>query len=107
LTVLSVELHVTTRGGLKPDPQFDAVMAICYHIRNDWPTNNPVTMETTYEYTGVIVLTTPTTDKLCNKSTSKLSDEFLSFSGLPTEIDVLYAKSEQDLFVQLVELVRK
>jgi len=105
--VLSVELHVTTRGGLKPDPQFDAVMAICYHIRNDWPTNDPVSMETTNEYTGVIVLTTTTTDKLSNRSTNKLDDEFLSFSGLPTEIDILYAKSEQDLFHQLVELVRK
>ena len=105
--MLSVELHVTTRGGLKPDPQFDAVMAVCYHIRNDWPTNDPVTMEITHEYTGVIVVTMITADESCSEPTKRLNDKFLLFSGLPTEIDILYAESERDLFHKLVELVRK
>jgi len=107
LTVMSVEIHVTTRGGLKPDPQFDAVAAICYHIRNDWPTSDPVTMETVHEYTGLIVAAMTTTNESDNESTKIINDEFLSFSGLPTELDIFYAKTERDLLHKLVELVRK
>ena len=37
LTCLSVELHVRTRASLRPDPEFDPVLAIFYFIHNDWP----------------------------------------------------------------------
>ena len=37
LTSLSVEVHVHTRGKLRPDPEFDPVLAIFYFIHNDWP----------------------------------------------------------------------
>ena len=36
LTCLSVELHVRTRASLRPDPEFDPVLAIFYFIHNDW-----------------------------------------------------------------------
>lgn len=37
LTRLSVELHVRTRGSLRPDPEFDPILAVFYFIHNDWP----------------------------------------------------------------------
>jgi len=100
-----VEVHVNTRGGLNPDPQFDAVMAICYHVNNDWPLSNSVTMATTHQYTGVIAVTPATIDS-CN-SQSKMQCDFLSLSGLPTELDISYVASEEALLTKLVELVRR
>lgn len=34
---MSVEVHVHTRGSLKPDPELDPVLAIFYFIHHDWP----------------------------------------------------------------------
>ena len=33
--MLSVELHVRTRRSLRPDPEFDVICAIFYHIENE------------------------------------------------------------------------
>ena len=40
LTTMSVEVHVRTRGNLKPDPEMDPILAIFYFIHNDWPSSN-------------------------------------------------------------------
>ncbi|CAG9769330.1 unnamed protein product [Ceutorhynchus assimilis] len=37
LTTMIMELHIRTRGDLKPDPQFDNICAIFYSIYNDVP----------------------------------------------------------------------
>lgn len=37
MTSLTVELHVRTRALLRPDPEFDPVLAVFYYIHNDWP----------------------------------------------------------------------
>ena len=37
---MSVEIHVRTRGKLRPDPSLDPVLAIFYHVHNDWPLNS-------------------------------------------------------------------
>ena len=103
---MSVELHVNTRGGLNPDPQFDAIMAICYHINNDWSPSNSNTMATTHHYTGVIAVTPAVTSNDCNKL-NNLESDFLSLSGLSTELDVSYADSEEALLTKLVQLVRR
>ena len=34
---MSVEVHVRSRGSLRPDPEFDPVLALFYYIHNDWP----------------------------------------------------------------------
>lgn len=47
LTILSMEIHVSTRGDLKPDPAYDQINAIFYSIVEDRP--NP------QNRTGVIV----------------------------------------------------
>lgn len=35
VTLLSVELHVRTRKDLRPDPEFDPICAIFYHVQTD------------------------------------------------------------------------
>lgn len=32
-----MELHVRTRASLRPDPEFDPILALFYYIHNDWP----------------------------------------------------------------------
>ena len=34
---MSIEIHVHTRGKLRPDPSLDPVLAIFYCVHNDWP----------------------------------------------------------------------
>lgn len=37
---MSVELHVRTRGGLRPDPEWDPVLTVFYYIHHDYPQSN-------------------------------------------------------------------
>ncbi|RZB70336.1 DNA polymerase zeta catalytic subunit [Asbolus verrucosus] len=37
ITIMSVELHVQTRGDLKPDPAYDSIEAVFYSITEDSP----------------------------------------------------------------------
>ena len=37
ITVMSLEIHVTTRQKLLPDPEFDSVSAFFYSVHNDVP----------------------------------------------------------------------
>lgn len=99
-------MHIDTRGGLNPDPQFDSVMAICYHVNNDWSLSKPDAMATAHQYSGVIAINM-TTDATCTNGQSIVQSDFLSLSGLPTELDITYADSEEVLFIKLVELVRR
>lgn len=107
MTILSVEVHVDTRGGLNPDPQFDSVMAICYHVNNDWSLSKSDAMATAHQYSGVIAINTTTTDATRTDGQSIVHSDFLSLSGLPTELDITYVDSEEVLFTKLVELVRR
>ena len=40
VTTMSLELHVRTRGKLKPDPEWDPILAAFYHVHNDWPSRD-------------------------------------------------------------------
>ena len=40
LTAMSVELHVRTRGSLRPDPEWDPVLTLFYYIHHDYPHSN-------------------------------------------------------------------
>lgn len=39
LTLMSLEVHVVTRENLRPDPQYDPIVALFYAIYNDIPTD--------------------------------------------------------------------
>ncbi|XP_052901869.1 DNA polymerase zeta catalytic subunit isoform X2 [Anopheles moucheti] len=41
LTILSLEVHVNTRGELRPNPSTDPIAAIFYRIHNDVPSDHP------------------------------------------------------------------
>uniref|UniRef100_A0A182NQU6 DNA polymerase n=1 Tax=Anopheles dirus TaxID=7168 RepID=A0A182NQU6_9DIPT len=41
LTILSLEIHVNTRGDLRPNPSTDPIVAIFYRIHNDVPPDHP------------------------------------------------------------------
>ena len=33
---MSTEVHIRSRQGLKPDPEWDPVLVVFYHVHNDW-----------------------------------------------------------------------
>lgn len=51
LTVMSVEVHASNRGDLRPDPEHDPVEAVFYSIFNDVPPEKGTRKET-----GVIIV---------------------------------------------------
>ena len=46
LTVVSLELHVETRGDLRPDPEFDSIQGLFYSVFNDVPPERGTRHET-------------------------------------------------------------
>ena len=53
---MSVELHVKTRGSLRPDPEWDPVLAIFYYIHHDYPQSNPAGGHPRISILGVIAI---------------------------------------------------
>ncbi|XP_059350922.1 DNA polymerase zeta catalytic subunit-like isoform X2 [Daphnia carinata] len=94
LTILSVELHIETRQSLRPDPEFDAVIALFYTVTNDVPLHSP----TPDMVTGVIVIDPEKTPESNQKS------KFFRRSGI-VNVEFLSVGSEAALFEQLRELV--
>ncbi|XP_044259688.1 DNA polymerase zeta catalytic subunit [Tribolium madens] len=78
ITILSLELHIQTRGDLKPDPAYDSIRAIFYKIVEDGPGGNVC---------GIITL-----DRL------KLSE---------VRCDLMNVSTEEELLNEFVKLVQK
>ena len=55
VTTMSVEVHVRSRLGLSPDPEWDPVLVLFYHIHNDWPADNSG-WDKTNERSGLIAM---------------------------------------------------
>lgn len=91
---MSLELHIETRQSLRPDPEFDAVIALFYTVTNDVPLDSP----TPDMVTGVIVVDPEETPESNQKS------KFFSRAGI-VNVEVLSVSSEAALFEQLRELV--
>ena len=53
---MSVELHVRTRGSLRPDPEWDPILAIFYYIHHDYSHPNPVWGHPKISILGVIAI---------------------------------------------------
>ena len=53
---MSVELHVKTRGSLRPDPEWDPILAIFYYIHHDYPHSNPAGGHPRISILGVIAI---------------------------------------------------
>lgn len=51
ITVLSLEVLTESRGDLKPDPEFDAILSLFFHVHNDVPLESGKTT-----FTGALIV---------------------------------------------------
>lgn len=87
---MSLELHYETRQNLKPDPEFDPVIALFYTITNDVPLDSSIPAMVT----GAIVV---------DDEEGRKSNLFRS-TGV-VNIDALPVTSEVALYREFVKLV--
>ena len=112
LCTMSMELHISTREKLRPDPAFDPIEAVFYCLRNDAP-------ETSIKSSQIIgmIITDPfkdLDDKAIKSPSSKSSMSMaqkirtlLHKTGLSMkEIEVCVTDTELELIMNLVEIVR-
>lgn len=93
LTTMVIELHIRTRGELRPDPQLDNVCAIFYSIFNDVPNANRSKVK------GVIAVNCLPAEFGVPRS------DFLY--GIAIDCDVTYVESEEALIHTFVNLVNE
>nr|XP_031826946.1 DNA polymerase zeta catalytic subunit isoform X1 [Nomia melanderi] len=91
LTVLSLEIHVITRGKLLPDPEHDPIEAIFYAIYNDIPLSS----DTEQIVHGAIVVNS-------SMENSKIKNIYSTSAMCTTS----YVSSEKDLLNSLIILLR-
>lgn len=89
-----MELHIETRQNLRPDPEFDAVMALFYTITNDVPLESP----TPEMVTGVIIVDPEDVPGPNQRSRLLNRTAIVNF-------EVISVTSEFDLFQELAKLV--
>ena len=115
---MSVEVHVRSRGSLRPDPEFDPVLALFYYIHNDWP------LEDGGDNTRLGVLAIDIDNCGFGSAAGKASlpvaaagggvvsgssvgeEGYLAGSGAAECVEVEYVSSENELFERLVQIVR-
>ncbi|XP_076642989.1 DNA polymerase zeta catalytic subunit [Halictus rubicundus] len=91
LTILSLEVHATTRGKLLPDPEHDSIEAIFYAIHNDVPSSS----DTEQIVHGAIVVNSSINDM-------RIKNLYSTSTMCPTS----YVSSEEDLLNSLITLLR-
>ena len=132
LTVLSLELHVETRGDLRPDPEFDSIQGIFYSIFNDVPPESG-----TRHQTGAIIVDADSANQIrASSSSSNKKDRNVSHDPVPgpskahdkmaagskgsqrdkltileksgiADLEVVYVKNEVDLIQTFIDFVKK
>lgn len=124
LTLMSLELHVQTEGGLHPNPSRDCVLAACFAIRSDDAIEEK-TKEGKSHYMGVIMWNPSEVNFSLNMQGVKAGlDHNFSFPlapnptsrlvlpsyakamGLKNDIKLYIVQSELELFEVLSQLVR-
>lgn len=122
LCLMSMELHISTRAKLRPDPAFDPIEAIFYCVRND----TPETSKKPYQIVGMIITdffnqnddlisraasSSNQTQSLSGKSTMTFAQKICTLlhkTGLSMEdIKLHVVENELELVTTLVELVKK
>lgn len=116
LCIMSMELHVTTRGKLRPDPVFDPIEALFYCIRNDTPETSPKPPQVV----GLIITDPFLEEDTCspqsgikspgarsNMSFTQKARSLLHKTGLSMkDIELKVVDTELELIVTLVEVVK-
>jgi DNA polymerase zeta len=106
LTVLSIELHCRTRGDLRPDPEFDSICGIFYHLFDDSSDNVQER-----ERSGVFILDEASATSAAHASTSTTSPKrvtpcrpLLIRTGV-WNLDATYSSTENELLESFVEFI--
>ncbi|XP_071818490.1 uncharacterized protein [Apostichopus japonicus] len=102
LTLMSLELHVHTRGKLRPDPEFDPVRAIFFCVASE-NYGEGVGEGARSEHLGVITVDNPNKNQLQTQTSSRPA---LSTYGLP-DIEVINVTDEARMIEELLKLVKK
>lgn len=90
ISVMVLEVHVSTRGDFKPDPLQDPVQAIFYSILNDVPETNTKPRR----FKGAVVVNT-----LDDGNKVPLLD------GLGMACDIIYVDTEENLFKEFTNVM--
>ncbi|XP_058061131.1 DNA polymerase zeta catalytic subunit [Anopheles bellator] len=96
LTILSLEVHVQTRGDLRPNPSTDPLAAIFYRIHNDVPPDHPRASSVC----GIILNQEQTPAAPDHRAASSYR-----YNLCPTVADVLVVPSERDLYEKFLLLI--
>ncbi|XP_052868750.1 DNA polymerase zeta catalytic subunit [Anopheles cruzii] len=96
LTILSLEVHVQTRGDLRPNPSTDPLAAIFYRVHNDVPPDHPRASSVC----GIILNQEQTADPTAGRAASSYR-----YNLCPTVADVLVVQSERDLYEKFLLLI--
>uniref|UniRef100_A0A182FS53 DNA polymerase zeta catalytic subunit n=1 Tax=Anopheles albimanus TaxID=7167 RepID=A0A182FS53_ANOAL len=95
LTILSLEIHVQTRGDLRPNPNTDPIAAIFYRIHNDVPPDHPRASSVC----GIILNEEQTAAGDGNAATG------YKYNQCPYVADVVVVQSERELYEKFLLLI--
>ena len=103
---MSMELHIRTRGDLRPDPEFDPILALFYSIHNDVPSD-----EGEREVTGVLIVDSDSLNAYQEGSSrsngqGQNRQTLLEKSGV-SSLCVSYFANEEDLLKEFLKLIRR
>ncbi|XP_053670865.1 DNA polymerase zeta catalytic subunit [Anopheles nili] len=98
LTILSLELHVKTRGDLLPNPSIDPITTIFYRIHNDVPPNHPRASS----ICGIIMNNDLGEVNSGNEKDGKIS---YKYNQSAYEADVVVVTGERELYEKFLMLV--
>ncbi len=106
---MSLEMHMRTRGDLRPDPEFDPICAAFYYITNDVPDGD---IDKTY--TGVIILDRESASMCAvydqqtgaSGSLAPHMQTLLQKSGIPS-LHVQYVSTEEKLIEEVVAIIHR
>ncbi|XP_050100857.1 DNA polymerase zeta catalytic subunit [Anopheles aquasalis] len=96
LTILSLEIHVQTRGDLRPNPNTDPIAAIFYRIHNDVPPDHPRASSVC----GIILNQEQTPHGDGNAATTGYK-----YNQCPYVADVVVVQSERELYEKFLLLI--
>uniref|UniRef100_A0A1Q3FV46 DNA polymerase zeta catalytic subunit n=3 Tax=Culex TaxID=53527 RepID=A0A1Q3FV46_CULTA len=92
LAVMSVEIHVQTRGDLCPNPEIDPISAVFYRIHNDVPEDH----RRAPSVCGII---------LNRQSAAAIHEEKVKYNQCSYTADVVTVESERELYEKFLVLV--
>ncbi|KAI8791780.1 DNA polymerase zeta catalytic subunit isoform X1 [Biomphalaria glabrata] len=109
ITVLSLELHIETRGDLKPDPELDPVLAVFYSVQDDSTLHQEIQTQT-----GLVIIDKARKEAVMRSQTASdllsLSDSFRkqnpSSRDLYDCVEVDYVEDEAALLNFVIQLVQ-